>query len=618
MTTLRKGRQSIRTQLIFGSVAGLTLVLALFGFFVRYVVATTLMDAVDRNLQDRILQGQRRPPPRPGDHGPGGQRPGGPDQNGPGQPPFQFAGRQFPSDELGQGTQDGGQGGLLPPNQDQQGPPPRQQPGDQSPSQNQGPFDGQPDGVPNQGPPEDHGSFGGPRQQDGAPDQGLPPEQRPFGGPQQQDDEPNQGPPRDQGPFGGQRQQGQSSSTTPTAISILNQQDQLYRPRRFSIKGAALDRFNTAAPWDLAAIKAAALTDKPIYTMITLSHVHLRVLTEPVHPPHGVVWFFQAPYPMTETDRAIAGVDRALLTLIPIALLIAALGGALLTRSVLSRLGQMVHTAAGMSAQNLSQRLLVIGNDEFAELADTFNALLGRVETAFLEQARIVEQQRRFTADASHELKTPLTLIRGTTSLALSDNGILDRQSTEDIDNAAAAMSGLVQDLIYLARSDAGQLGRKTIDLLLLEPLQRAIDIISPISDAPIRLVAANEDLNVHADESDLVRLFSNVLQNAAYHTPKDGRIIVSLSSTATDAVVMISDSGVGIAPQHIEHLGERFYRVDSSRTRSAEIVGGSGLGLAICIVDAYHGTLNIESVLGKGTTVTITLPRSAACVELA
>jgi two-component system OmpR family sensor kinase len=293
-------------------------------------------------------------------------------------------------------------------------------------------------------------------------------------------------------------------------------------------------------------------------------------------------------------------------------LLIAGIGGAFLTTRVLSRVKQMAQAAATIGAKDLSRRLPVVGNDEFAGLAETFNELLARVEIAFQEQARVVEQQRRFTADASHELKTPLTLIRGTTSLALSDNGILDRQSTTDIDNAAASMSELVQDLIFLARADAGQLGKKRIDLLLLDPLQRAVDLISPISEAPINFMQAHECLSVNADESDMVRLFSNILQNAAYHTPSGGRIIVSLSSTLTDAIVMINDSGVGIAPQHVEHLGERFYRVDSSRTRSSEIIGGSGLGLAICIgiVEAHGGTMKIDSILGKGTTVTITLPR--------
>jgi signal transduction histidine kinase len=575
----RKGRQSIRTQLIFGTIVGLTLALALFGFFVRYVVATTLMNAVDRNLQDRIIQEQHRPPFHMGPGGPYGLQlqlgPGPNDHNPNNAPPFQ-SGRQQnmqppPNDmQMGAG---------------QQGPPQSNfRPVDNLQTRHDGnQFEGY--AGRNSGP----GTTGWmPDNNAPSPDNTMPPSQR-F--PEQSD---RQEMPQVKG------------------VTEISQQDLLYHPRRFLLNGQSFDRFSTMAAWDTAAIRRAARQNGPVLSTVVVGKIPLRIFTQPVHPPVGPVWFLQAASPLTETIRAVDGVDRALLTLIPIALLIAGIGGAFLTTRVLSRVKQMAQAAATIGAKDLSRRLPVVGNDEFAGLAETFNELLARVEIAFQEQARVVEQQRRFTADASHELKTPLTLIRGTTSLALSDNGILDRQSTIDIDNAAASMSELVQDLIFLARADAGQLGKKRIDLLLLDPLQRAVDLISPISEAPINFMQAHECLSVNADESDMTRLFSNILQNAAYHTPSGGRIIVSLSSTLTDAIVMINDSGVGIAPQHVEHLGERFYRVDSSRTRSSEIIGGSGLGLAICIgiVEAHGGTMKIDSILGKGTTVTITLPR--------
>jgi signal transduction histidine kinase len=389
----------------------------------------------------------------------------------------------------------------------------------------------------------------------------------------------------------------------------------LYDPREFSIDGTSLGLADSITAWDVKAIDAVRASGRPLYSNARSGLVDLRILTVPEQRPGQPEVFIQAPYPLNQVEAAIAAVDRALLTLIPIALIIAAVGGTLVTKNVLARIGQLSHSAAQIGANDLSQRLPVVGRDEFAELAEVFNALLTRVELAFREQARVVEQQRRFTADASHELKTPLTVIRGTTSMALSGHGILDRQSTSEIDHAAESMSSLVQDLIYLARSDSGQLAIEPIDLLVIDPLRRAIDRITPISKAPIRLLAAEEDLTIMASENEMVRLFSNILLNAAQHTPAEGRIIVSLSRTTGDVIVMINDSGPGIEPQHLAHLTERFYRVDTARSRDS---GGSGLGLAICqgIVDAHFGSMSIESTVGKGTTVTITLPRLTGQVE--
>jgi len=532
----RTKRHSFRRQLIVSSVIGLTLILGLFGVFVRYVVTTTLINSVDQELLQRIRTTKHRPPPRPADQ----------NQSPPGDP------YDDPNTDPGQ-IRNGSDG-----------------------------FDGgQPD---NQGPPPD----------DGGQQPGLPPQQ-PF---QQGDDQFGSGPSADS-----------RYVLPPNNLNV----DDPYRPRRFTLDGEALDRTSANPAWDLAAIQSASRTKRPVFTTKRINNVDLRILTEQDMSPQGDTWYFQAPYPLTDVNSAIAGVDRALLTLIPIALLVAGIGGAFVTKSVVTRLAQLARTAGNIGANDLSQRLPVVGSDEFADLAQTFNALLTRVEVAFQEQAKVVEQQRRFTADASHELKTPLTIIRGTTSLALAGDGVLDRTATSDIDSAASSMSELVQDLIFLARSDAGQLGRKKIDILILDPLLRAIDRVAAISSAPIKLVSANESLVVNADESEMVRLFTNILTNAANHTPNNGRIIVSLSSSNTEVVIMVNDTGIGIAQQHIEHLGERFYRVDSARSRSTESTGGSGLGLAICrgIVEAHQGTISFESELGKGTTVTVVLPRT-------
>jgi signal transduction histidine kinase len=318
----------------------------------------------------------------------------------------------------------------------------------------------------------------------------------------------------------------------------------------------------------------------------------------------------QALYPMTEINRAIFGLNRALLILVPVALLCAGAGGAALTDQVLRRVRQLAQSAANIGANNFSERLPVLGRDEFSSLAETFNGMLGRLETAFRQQKRLVEQQRRFTADASHELKTPLTIIKGNTSLALA--GETDeagyRQSLQEIDVAANTMSQLVQDLLLLARSDGGQLGRGRVDLPLREVLEQAISQTArDVNAAGVRLVAG-DNLRVTGNEKELTRLFRNLLENAIRHTPQSGAITVEALQDGPRIVVTVADTGTGIASEHLSHLGERFYRIDDARSRPT---GGTGLGLSICrgIVEAHGGSIAFQSKVGAGTTVRVTLP---------
>lgn len=382
-----------------------------------------------------------------------------------------------------------------------------------------------------------------------------------------------------------------------------------YFPRRFDLAGRALNPRHSAEPlWDPAAF-ALAKTGQMHYSTVIVGGEPIRVLSRPFPrqgPAEGVI---QAPYPLADVNRALRGLDRALLLLLPVALLCAGLGGALLTDRVLRRVRRLTQAAGGIGARDLSERLPVTGRDEFSELAETFNGLLGRLETAFGRQQRLIEQQRRFTADASHELKTPLTIIQGNASLALSGHPDPSeyRQAMGEVGQAAETMSRLVRDLILLAQSDAGRLGQGRIDLLVREVLERAISCV-PRPAATICLTLDDEALSVAGNEEELVRLFTNLLTNAARHTPPGGRITLAARRAGDQAVVTVTDTGDGIAPEHLPHLGERFYRVDSARAR---LDGGTGLGLSIArsIAEAHGGTLAFASVLGEGTTVTVTLP---------
>ena len=383
-----------------------------------------------------------------------------------------------------------------------------------------------------------------------------------------------------------------------------------YHPRRFDLDGHSLNPFHRVEPlWDPEGF-ALAKTGQSPHTTVVVNSEMIRVLSRPLLRRGSVEGVIQVPYPLADVGRALRGLDRALLTLLPVALLCAGLGGAWLTDRVLQRVRRLTQAAGQIGARDLSERLPVTGRDEFSELAETVNGLLGRLETAFGRQQRLIEQQRRFTADASHELKTPLTIIQGNTSLALSGHPDLAEyhQAMGEIGMAAETMSRLVRDLILLAQSDAGRLGQDQIELLLREVLERAVSCVPRLDAAAVCLILEDEALSTRGNEEELVRLFTNLLTNAARHTPPAGRITLTARHEGGAAVVSVTDTGDGIAPEHLMHLGERFYRVDSARAR---LDGGTGLGLSIArsIAEAHEGTLAFASVLGEGTTVTVTLP---------
>ncbi len=418
----------------------------------------------------------------------------------------------------------------------------------------------------------------------GGPPEGLPPGPPPDG--------PRHGPPHDE-----REARGPRFDPNP------------YHLRVFDLAGRSPNpRHPTEPLWDAAAF-AVAKAGTLNYSTIIVDGEPVRVLSRPFPRQGPVEGVIQVPYPLADVNRALRGLDRALLLLLPVALFCAGLAGAWLTDRVLRRVRRLTQAAGGIGARDLSERLPVTGRDEFSELAETFNGLLGRLETAFGRQQRLIEQQRRFTADASHELKTPLTIIQGNASLALSGHPAPDeyRQAMGEIGLAAETMSRLVRDLILLAQSDAGRLGQDRIDLLVREVLERALSCIPP-PDAAVCLTLDDEALSVPGNEEELVRLFTNLLTNAARHTPAEGRITLAARREGGQAVITVADTGDGIAPEHLPHLGERFYRVDSARAR---LDGGTGLGLSIArsIVEAHGGTLTVASVLGQGTTVIVTLP---------
>lgn len=362
-------------------------------------------------------------------------------------------------------------------------------------------------------------------------------------------------------------------------------------------------------PWDKRGF-ARASKGKERIANIAANGTTLRVLSLPLREDKKIIGVVQIAASLGQLNRDIAGLTHALILILPLALLVAVGTGVFLTERAMRPVQSLTQAAMRIRPDQLSQRLPISGSDEFDRLASTFNRALDRVELAFEERERAMEQLRRFTADASHELRTPLTTIKANTGVALAETEPSQEHihSLRQIDRAADRMTALVRDLLLLARSDSGQVTLDFRSVSLEEVVRESMDLLSSRPHAPILLDAPQTALIVCGDGDHLCRLFVNLLENAARYTPPEGQITVGLERRGQEAVITVQDTGCGVTPEHLPHLGERFYRADSGRNRKQ---GGAGLGLAICrsIVAQHHGTLSITSEVGKGTTVTVCLP---------
>jgi heavy metal sensor kinase len=286
-------------------------------------------------------------------------------------------------------------------------------------------------------------------------------------------------------------------------------------------------------------------------------------------------------------------------------LLLAGVGGMFLAHQTLKPVHRITDIARGIGEGDLSQRIDIQSDDEMGRLASTLNGMIARLEEAF-------NRQKQFAADASHELRTPLAVIQAESSLALDKKRTQAeyRKSLDLVSQEVAYMSEVIGKLLQLTRSDAGpeQLNLWDVNLRDLWA-ELASDMEALALDKGLRVLEGPmENLSVKGDKVKLRQLFMNILDNAIRYTPSGGSITGSIIRKEGNAVVSISDAGVGISAEHLPFVFDRFYRVDKARTRAE---GGTGLGLAIAssIAKAHGGDIEIESEVGKGSTFHVILP---------
>lgn len=314
--------------------------------------------------------------------------------------------------------------------------------------------------------------------------------------------------------------------------------------------------------------------------------------------------------PLDGVEADLAAVRGAMFLALPLILALAGASGYWFARRNLAPLDEMAAQAARITANNLDARLEIGGAAaELSTLAASFNELLARIDQSF-------EGMRRFVADASHELRTPVAVIRGEADVVLSHDRTAAeyRESLAVILDESRRLSILVDDLLNLARADAGRVKLRTQPFYwndLLSDCCRSMQSIATARRIHLAYRAAPDmpDLPFEGDEELLRRMTLNLLDNAIRYTPPGGRVSAELEARPDGVLLRIADTGIGIAPESAPHVFERFFRADKARSRES---GGFGLGLAIVkwIAESHRGVVELASQPGAGSVFTVTLPR--------
>jgi heavy metal sensor kinase len=319
---------------------------------------------------------------------------------------------------------------------------------------------------------------------------------------------------------------------------------------------------------------------------------------------NGKPYSVQAAALMNESLEALHRFRLILLFAAPLLLIAASAGGYWLSGRALRPFDEISRAAQRIGIGNLTDRLPVPHTgDQLQRLSETLNATFARLETS-------VSRMQQFTADASHELRAPVALIRTTAEVTLQRDRPAGeyREALREILEESERTSQVVDSLMLLARTDSG---KEALDLVHMD----ARDVVKGAIEQGEKLARTRrltfvvdlpeDSLPIRADADALRRAILILIDNAVKYTPEGGRITVGLHRKDGRAVAFVTDTGIGIAPEDLPHIFDRFWRTDKSRSREG---GGAGLGLSIAkwIVDTHGGSIAVESDIGKGSTFSI------------
>lgn len=328
----------------------------------------------------------------------------------------------------------------------------------------------------------------------------------------------------------------------------------------------------------------------------------------------GNVGTLVAAQSLEELDNTVSRLGYLFFFISLILLILMAVAARTVVKVGLRPLEDAEKTAEEIAAGNLSARMPEASPDtEVGRLVTSLNTMLSRIEEAFSIRTESENKLRRFVADASHELRTPITAIRGFSELH-RQGAVKGEAETKEliarIEGESKRMGSLVEDLLLLARLDQAR-----------EMDSKPLDIVSVVADAvasaqvsgpqhPITFIAPNTELFMLGDEVRIHQVIANLLANARAHTPASTPIAVMITSNDSEVSISVADKGPGLSKIDQQHIFERFYRADGSRSRTGD--DGSGLGLSIvdAVMRAHGGSVSVESKLGEGSKFTLLFPR--------
>jgi heavy metal sensor kinase len=297
---------------------------------------------------------------------------------------------------------------------------------------------------------------------------------------------------------------------------------------------------------------------------------------------------------------------------LPAVLLIASATGYWMSGRALAPVADLIAAARSIDSDRLSQRVVVPATgDEIQKLAETMNGMLARIEEGF-------RQARRFTANASHELRTPIAIIRAAAEVALLRSPASERvyrDALHRILRETERNTTLLENMLALARSDAGsdRACRQSMDLA--RSVAQVCTQMNPLADSKGLALLFQPHITacwIHADEDHVRRLLLVLIDNAVKYTPSGGRISVLVGEQEGRPFCTVTDSGIGISAEHLPRIFDRFYRVDKARSRGD---GGSGLGLSIAheIAKLHEAAIDVQSEPGRGSSFRVTFPAVAS-----
>jgi two-component system, OmpR family, sensor kinase len=360
--------------------------------------------------------------------------------------------------------------------------------------------------------------------------------------------------------------------------------------------------FSATSLADQKIIERAIGAEGARITTLKVGTERYRLLVQPLPGDQQLVVIATSTH---AADEAVSRLRGVMWWTAPFALLAAALGGWFLARRALEPVVQLTKSAAGIGIDRLDERVPVpTGNDELSALAVTLNKMLDRLQAG-------VDDKRRLIADASHELQTPLAVMRTELDVSLATSNLTPESIAvlESAREETDRMTRIVRNLLTLARFDEGTLTllRKPINVLALLT-DSAATLSGLAAEREVEVTVSGDDIVVLADAEYLRLVVVNLIENAIKHSEVGTSVTVTIDTAGAEARISVTDTGPGIPEEDQPHVFDRFYRVDRARSKQR---GGSGLGLAISreIVEAHDGRVELKSKEGEGSTFRIILP---------